>query len=255
MGPVSRDRSGYVPKGVRWFGRPDSAFRPEPWPVPARGCAGVPANASIPGANRSHLPSCATAAAALTATADRSENCVDIRPRSIIAFRKPVRNDAVGSNNEYHRMRDPMHETAGRVLPVQQAERSNDVGFSIREKAEPDTPAFGETRQRDDRIVAQHRDAVSEGREIRQPFVPGDRLALAVRSPVERSREQQDEAGSAPQRLEALRFAVLIRRGNGMGNRRPHRRPQLKAVMRGGGRRRDRQEENSHGGGETPLHA
>jgi hypothetical protein len=147
--------------------------------------------------------------------ADSAEDEIDFRAGPVIRFGEAVRYDPLGVGDEDDRVRDAMSRRAHRIVFVQDAERLDDCGFRIGKQRQLDAPPLGEGRERPDVVIADRCDIVAAGGEFIDPFVPGDRLDLAVGSPVERAGEQQYEAGSSGQRFQAAGFALLVGRSHG----------------------------------------
>ena len=106
-----------------------------------------------------------------------------------------------------------------------------------------------------DRIVGHNGDVVAERLELLEASIPGDRLVLAVGSPVERAREHQYQATPPGERLEIPVLVVLVADRERMRNLLPHPRTIIKCVMalRGTGRhscqsnhQKDRTQESRH---------
>ena len=114
---------------------------------------------------------------------------------------------------------DAVAWAARRVLPVEHVEGADDLRLRVRQQGEADPPALGEARQLRDAVIADRRDVVAEGGEFPEFKVPGDRLGLAIGSPVERAGEQQDKAALAGERPEAPLPARLVGRVQLVGNR------------------------------------
>jgi len=125
-----------------------------------------------------------------------------------------VRDDTFGVGDEDDRMREAVTGRPFRESLIEDIERLDDVGLSVRKQRHPDFLVFRESRERPDIVITDEGDVVAAFREVRVPFVPGDRLKFAVGSPVERTGKKQNQAGSPHQRLQAVRITVLVRRAH-----------------------------------------
>ena len=110
-----------------------------------------------------------------------------------------------------------------------------------------DGAALGEVVQDGDRIVADRRDADPECFELLPAVLQFDQLALTIRSPVRRSKEDDGGAVGSQQVFQRVSFSVLVRRFEGW-----HRSADRWAVIGGKGRPERCEsgecEERTHGG-------
>ena len=171
---------------------------------------------------------------------------VDVGTAHVTAPGKPVGDDAIGIEHDNDRVRDTVRVAAGGIVFVEQSERTDDLGVGVGEDRIFHFPAFGEPRQLLDRIISNGCDLVAERSEFIDPFVPGDRLDDAEWSPIERSREQQDQPVLALQRGEIAHLVELIGHGERVGERCPDLGTlveDVEIVVRGSVMRRPRQEQ------------
>ena len=77
---------------------------------------------------------------------------------------------------------------------IQEVKFSDDFRFRVGQQAESDFPPLRETRQLLHRIIADGGNPIAQPSEFSVPFVPGDRLGLAVNSPIEGTGKQKDQA-------------------------------------------------------------
>ena len=133
---------------------------------------------------------------------------------------------------------------ARREILVEQTEGADDRRIGVRQQDEADFPAPGEPRQRLHIIVADRGQRVAERRNIVDSVVPGDRLGLAVNSPIERTGKQQDQSALAGECWKVASLAMLILGRERMGDRRADLGTPLKPVLRAGrpGQQRQRQD-------------
>ncbi len=159
-----------------------------------------------------------------------------------------MRDDTLGIDHEGDRMGEAVPRAAPRHARVDQPEGTDDLRSPVRQQGIGDISFTGEIGVHLDRIVGHDGDVVAESLEFLEAFVPGDRLAFAVGSPVERAREQQDQAAPPGERLEVPVLVILVTRGKRMWDRLPHPGALVERVVavRGAGLRNrhgDRQDE------------
>ena len=143
--------------------------------------------------------------------------------------------DALGVGDEDNRMRDTVAGCALREDFVEDIERLDDRRPGVGKQRQPNVPAFREPCERTDIVIADKCDIVAACREFLVPLVPGDRLYLAVRSPIQRAGEQQYQAGSSGQGLQAAGLAVLVGHAHIQGDRLADLETLIEIVFRRGG--------------------
>ena len=147
-----------------------------------------------------------------------------------------MRDHALGVDDEQHRDGHTVARPARRKIFVEQTEGADDRRFRVGEQGEADVAALREPRQRPNIVIADRGEGVAKRREFLDFVVPGDRLGLAVNSPIQRAGEQQDQSALARERRKIARHAMLIPGRERMGNRHADFRPVVEPVLRAGRR-------------------
>ena len=93
--------------------------------------------------------------------------------------------DPLGIDDEDGRKGNAVPRAAPRKSLVDQAEGADDFGLFVGQQRESDVLGGGEAGMYGDRFPGDDRDVVTEGFELIEAPVPGDRLADAMGSPVE----------------------------------------------------------------------
>lgn len=112
-------------------------------------------------------------------------------------------------------------------MRVEKIERSDDFGFGVGQQREGYVLIGGEPLDRGEPVVGDRRDAEAERVERIDFFIPGDRLVLAIRSPIIGSGKQDDQPAPPRQGFEIAVLAALIRRAD----RLRHHRADLRAPV------------------------
>jgi hypothetical protein len=121
-----------------------------------------------------------------------------------------VADHAVLADDEDDWQGDAVPRTAFRKLRVGDPEGGNDGGLCVGQQRVPDIPGICETLQRCRFVMRDEGDVIAERAKFLDLGVPGDRLDLAVRSPVQRSREQDHQPPAMGQGFEILMLVLMI---------------------------------------------
>lgn len=141
---------------------------------------------------------------------ERFDNRFRVGALRIVRFRVDTPHDTGRVEHDDGRMGNAVAKSAGCLLLVEDTEGPDDFRLWIGQHREPDLPPLREAAQRVDRVIADGGDGVAEVGDLFEALVPGDRLDLAEGSPVEGSREQDDQTALPRQVFPASRVAVLI---------------------------------------------
>ena len=117
---------------------------------------------------------------------------------------------AVLADDKNDRQGDAIPGTALAKLRIGDAEGGNDFSRRVRQQRVADIPGVGETFQRARFVMRDQRDVIAERLKFLDTGVPGDRLDLAVGSPVQRAREQDNQTPAMGQRLEILMLVLVV---------------------------------------------
>ena len=112
------------------------------------------------------------------------QHLIDFRPVGIGHFGKPLCDNAICVRHKNDRHCDAI---PGRIFGkafVDDVKRLDDCPIRVGEKLKRNFAPFGKCRDCGDLVVTNRRDVIAELCEFIDPFIPGDRLVLAVGSPI-----------------------------------------------------------------------
>jgi hypothetical protein len=118
-------------------------------------------------------------------------------------------------------------------LRVGDAEGRNDLRICIRQQRVADIAGVREAFQRRRFVMRDQRNVIAERAKFLDPGVPGDRLDLAVGSPVQGAGKQDHQTPAVGKGFEILVLVPVIDRFQVVGDFRAHRRSRFQRVVLG----------------------
>ncbi len=118
--------------------------------------------------------------------------------------------DAALIDHEDDRQRNAVPRARLLELGIGDTEGRNDLRLGVGQQRVADILGIGETLQLGRLVVSNKRDVIAERAKVLDAGVPGDRLDLAVGSPVEGAGKQDDQPPAVGQGFEILMLVVLV---------------------------------------------
>ena len=141
--------------------------------------------------------------------------------------------DAALIDHEDDRQRNAVPRARLLELGIGDTEGRNDLRLGVGQQRVADILGIGETLQLGRLVVSNKRDVIAERAKVLDAGVPGDRLDLAVGSPVQGAGKQDHQTPAVGKGFEILVLVPVIDRFQVVGDFRAHRRSRFQRVVLG----------------------